>query len=114
MRWPVLIVDDDPDNLKILGLIARTVGVRVRLAGSPAEALALLSAGRYRKMITDFVMPDMDGFTLARYARELDPALEVVMMTGSCRDDLHELAAAAGINTVVTKPLSSEIFLALL
>jgi CheY-like chemotaxis protein len=110
----VLVVDDDRETLNLLGVIARTVGASVCLAGSGEEALAMLQSGRYRKLITDYVMPGMDGFTLAWLAKEQFPELEVVMMTGSLTDNLHQCAAAVGISRIVTKPLNSAIFLELL
>lgn len=110
----VLIVDDDRETLKLLELFARTVGAQIAVAASAEEALARLHDGRYRKLITDYVMPGMDGLSLARRVREQFPAIEVVMMTGSIRDDLHLLAAEAGIDRIVAKPLSSTIFLELL
>jgi CheY-like chemotaxis protein len=110
----VLVVDDDREILNMLGLIARTAGAHICLAGSGEEALAMLQSGHYRKLITDYVMPGMDGFTLAWLAKSRFPELEVVMMTGSLTDDLRQCAAAVGISRIVTKPLNSAIFLELL
>ena len=110
----VLIVDDDPELLNLLGLIASTTGIRVDLAGSGEEALVQLESGHYRKLITDLDMPGIDGFTLARLARVKQPGLEVVLMTGSIMPDLHERAAQAGISRVVAKPVGSDLFIELL
>jgi len=110
----VLIVDDDPELLNLLGLIARTTGVRAGLAGSGEEALVQLESGHYRKLITDLDMPGIDGFTLARLARVQQPGLEVVLLTGSIMPDLQERAAQAGISRVVAKPVGSDLFIELL
>ncbi len=80
----VLVVDDNATNRKILEHQLSAWGMRVRVTTCAAEALALLLAGhKYDLAVLDGVMPDMDGFTLARAIREnySRAVLPLVMLT---------------------------------
>ena len=80
----VLVVDDNATNRKILDHQLAAWGMRVEAAACAAEALALLLAGhKYDLALLDGVMPDMDGFTLARAIREhySREALPLIMLT---------------------------------
>jgi DNA-binding NtrC family response regulator len=77
----VLIVDDEPDMVDNCARILRRAGHRCLTATDPHRALALAEAERPDLLLTDLKMPDMDGMELLRRARELDPALPVVVIT---------------------------------
>lgn len=114
MNRCILIVDDDEDTLRLLQMLARTVGIDVCTARSGIEALLLLQTGSYCTLITDFIMPGMDGVALAQQARKQQPELNIVLMTGTIIPDLEELVVSHGISRVLYKPFSSEVFLELL
>src|SRR5262249_14120097 len=65
----VLLVDDDPDVLAVLTSWLRGAGLSVATAGSGAEALAQLAAGRPELIIADVKMPGMNGYELCRAVR---------------------------------------------
>jgi signal transduction histidine kinase/DNA-binding response OmpR family regulator len=66
----VLVVDDNTASRRALGRAAASAGLQVRDTGSPQQALAWLGAGeRFDAIALDYVMPDMDGVTLARHIR---------------------------------------------
>jgi len=109
----VLVVDDDFDFLKLLELVAGTVGVDIDSANTGEAALVMLNSRKYRKLVTDLMMPGMDGFSLARAAKNRFPDLEVVLMTGTIMSDLHEQAADAGISKVIAKPLGIDLLIEL-
>jgi DNA-binding NtrC family response regulator len=77
----VLIVDDEPDMVDNCVRILRRAGYRCLSATDPHRALALLEAERPDLLLTDLKMPEIDGLTLLRRVRELDPALPVVVIT---------------------------------
>jgi CheY-like chemotaxis protein len=83
----VLIVDDNPTNLRVLGLQMGKWGMATRDTGSPNEALRWLDgkdgqAGeRFDLAILDMHMPEMDGLELARRIRERQPALPLVLFS---------------------------------
>jgi DNA-binding NtrC family response regulator len=77
----ILVVDDEPDMVDNCVRILRRAGHRCLTATDPHRALALLESERPDLLLTDLKMPEIDGLTLLRRARELDPALPVVVIT---------------------------------
>jgi DNA-binding NtrC family response regulator len=77
----ILVVDDEPDMVDNCVRILRRAGHRCLSATDPHRALALLESERPDLLLTDLKMPEIDGLTLLRRARELDPALPVVVIT---------------------------------
>ena len=77
----MLIVDDEPDMVDSCARILRRAGYRCLTAGDPQRAAGLLESERPDLLLTDLKMPGMDGMALLRRAKELDPALPVVVIT---------------------------------
>lgn len=84
----VLLVDDDTANLEVLGDVLRSEGYAVVCARNGAEALACLNSARPDVVMLDYVMPTMDGATLARRLRENEQtrAIAIVMTSGLPED----------------------------
>jgi CheY-like chemotaxis protein len=101
----VLVVDDQPDYSRLVARWLHKLGgaVRVEMAASAAEALALMESVMPDLVITDLAMPDMDGFELTRKVKEKAPAPVVVVMTNVQPPRFHELAGAAGADYCVEK-----------
>ncbi len=70
----VLVVDDDADGRALVSRILQERGARTCLAGSAAEALAVLGRERIHLMLSDIGMPDRDGYELIHDVRALDSA----------------------------------------
>jgi len=82
----VLIVDDDP---QILRLVERMLGgrrVKVLLAPGPANALQICEQETVHLLISDVVMPEMDGNRLAERVLKLHPEASVLLMSGYSRE----------------------------
>ena len=77
----ILIVDDEPDMVDNCARILRRAGHRCLTATDPHRALALLESEHPDLLLTDLKMPEIDGLALLHRARELDPALPVVVIT---------------------------------
>jgi PAS domain S-box-containing protein len=86
----VLVVEDDPDLRAYLVEVLRGLGYRVLVAPHSQAALSILqdTARRIDLLLTDIVMPGMDGRELATHARKLRPNLRVLHMTGYSRNAL--------------------------
>ena len=63
---PILVVDDNPANLRLLRLLLAAESYEVRTAGDAGEAMGVLKQFRPRLILLDLQMPGMDGFELAR------------------------------------------------
>ena len=83
-RATVLVVDDEPHVRTVTARLLRNLGYAVLEAGDPVEALALAGASRppLDLLLTDVVMPVMNGRCLARELQALQPGLPVIYMSG--------------------------------
>src|SRR5690349_1705856 len=77
----ILLVDDDPDILKLLSMRLATAGHSVKEAESGERALGLLAASRPDLVITDLKMDGIDGLTLFDEIRKQAPTLPVIILT---------------------------------
>lgn len=103
-----LAIEDEAYNRLILGHLLGQLGYEVDWAVDGASALELAKANAYDLILTDFVLPDTDGATLARTILAMlpDPKPPVVAVTAySTREKVAE-ARAAGITGFVAKPIS--------
>lgn len=78
----ILVVDDQPANIKLVQLILREAGHTVHAANNGAGALAQLETEPCDLLITDMQMPIMDGIELMTRCRELHPNLPMVAVSG--------------------------------
>ena len=101
----LLIVDDDPVIRMILHRHFSARGFAISLAADGDEALRLLSLHRHDLVISDLIMPGMDGIDLLRAIHRDYPLLRVVVMTGAVTLDNMLNILKEGAFTFVTKPL---------
>ena len=99
----VLVVDDDPQVRKAISRALRQNGYVVLEACDAQTALEVLGAGEVDLLLTDVVMPGMDGRELAVAAREVCPRLGVILATGYSDDDLVRRAVRGGLE-LLEKP----------
>jgi two-component system cell cycle response regulator CpdR len=78
----ILLAEDDISMREYLQRALSRVGYEVDAVGCGTEALPLLEAGRYDLLLTDIVMPEMDGIELAQKASAGDPDIRVMFITG--------------------------------
>jgi PAS domain S-box-containing protein len=101
----VLVVDDDMGICCSLREILESDGCRVEVAGDGVAALAALARLPFDVVLTDVVMPNMDGFDLYTAIQERRPNLPVLMMTAFHYDKDHIIKRSrlAGLKTVIFK-----------
>jgi two-component system, cell cycle sensor histidine kinase and response regulator CckA len=83
----ILLVDDERDILEMATIVLRDAGYTVQPASNGDIALVLIEQGlAFRLLVTDVVMPgELDGYALARRAREHEPGLRIIYTTGFSR-----------------------------
>ncbi|MGV1097897.1 sigma-54-dependent transcriptional regulator [Thiovibrio sp. JS02] len=105
----VLIVDDDTDmTLMLKRVVERKCGCEVRLADSGEAALEHLRGWRPDVVLTDIKMPGLDGISLLRRAKELDPTISVILMTGYATLELAMEGLKEGAYDFFEKPFDNE------
>jgi two-component system response regulator HydG len=101
----VLVVDDDSANLDSVCRIFQKEGVATLPAGGGAEALELLRRPEVGVLVTDLMMPGVDGQALLKAARAMRPDVEVVLMTAYATVETAVNAMRDGAYDFITKPL---------
>jgi two-component system response regulator GlrR len=108
----VLIVDDDPDILKLLEIRLSAAGYRVAAADSGEKALAQLAATRPQAVITDLRMSGMDGMALFEEVHKANPVLPVIVLTAHGTIPDAVAATQRGVFSYLTKPFEAKTLLA--
>ncbi len=101
----VLVVDDDRANLDSVCKIFQREGVPTLAAGGGQEALEHLRRPEVGVMVTDLMMPGVDGQALLKAARAMRPDVEVVLMTAYATVETAVSAMHDGAYDFITKPL---------
>jgi two-component system, cell cycle sensor histidine kinase and response regulator CckA len=106
----VLIVDDEETPRTVTCRMVRALGYQARSARDGREALRYLQQhpGEVRLVLTDVVMPYMDGGELAERARDLHPRLPVVLMSAHPTGEIADLIAAYPELPFIAKPFTTE------
>jgi two-component system sensor histidine kinase EvgS len=101
----VLVVDDVRSNRKILSLLLSKRGISNDQAENGVEALAMTEKFNYDIIITDQIMPVMNGIVLASELRKRKYPNIIVGVTGNALDEDVVDFVEAGVDVVLTKPL---------
>ena len=106
----VLVVEDEIDSREALKLLLETEGHEVALSASGAAALEEIARFRPDIALVDIGLPGMDGYEIARRARELEAGkhLKLIAITGYGGDTHRRRAKSAGFDMHVVKPISYE------
>ncbi len=110
----VLVVDDNPVNLRVCRLILERYGHAVETETSPVAALARMATQAPDVLITDLMMPILDGIELTRQIRVLPTGrdLPIIMLTARGEESDQDRAMEAGATNFLTKPVSSGVLTA--
>lgn len=106
-RGPILVVEDNPINQKVVTAVLRKRGYDVHVASDGQQALDLLSQQRFPLILMDVQMPVLDGLETTRRIRA-NPALRdtpIVAMTAHAMNGDRERCLDAGMNAYLAKPV---------
>jgi len=107
----ILSVDDNETNLKVVEALCRGMSIPVTSYTDPKSALEEFFAGEYDMVITDYMMPELDGIELTSAIRQSDTITPVIMVTAVGDDPkLHLRALELGATDFLTKPINPGIF----
>jgi len=102
----ILLVDDDPDVRSVLCEILKLEGYDVVSASDGRQGLRMLQENPVSLVITDVLMPELDGLEVIRTIRKVNPMVPIIAMSGGGKRDLDFLIEAKefGATKVVNKP----------
>jgi CheY-like chemotaxis protein len=106
----ILVVDDNPQNLKLARVLLATEGYDVRTAVDAENALQVLESFTPRMILMDLQLPGMDGLELTRRLKA-DPArrnIVVVALTAYAMKGDEQKALEAGCDGYVAKPIDTD------
>jgi CheY-like chemotaxis protein len=113
-KGPILVVEDIPDTLELVNVTLTFKGYQVITARNGKEALDAIQKGHPALIVTDILMPQMDGFSLVHRLR-IDPdtrGIPVIFLSATyVAPEDKEFAAAIGVTRFIEKPIVIEEFL---
>jgi CheY-like chemotaxis protein len=104
----VLLVEDDPDSLEVIGAILRDHGARVAVASRAGEALDILGREPVDLLVSDIGLPGADGYELLRRARLSYERIPALALTAYAKADDVQRAELAGFERHIAKPFDPE------
>jgi DNA-binding NtrC family response regulator len=110
----ILIIDDDRQMRRLLTRILNAAGHAVREAEDGRDGIDSFRRQRPALVISDIVMPDIEGIETIRTLREEAPAMPIIAISGGSGDSLY-LRAATGLGATASldKPFAAEVMTAL-
>ena len=111
----LLVVDDEPNLLRAVGMCLRVAGYDVRTVMDGAEALVALAEAPPDLIVTDVRMPNIDGHQLVRYIRESPRTRLIPIIFLTAKDTVEDRVAGfrAGVDYYLTKPFEPAELLAI-
>ncbi len=104
MGMDILVVDDEEEFADAFAERLRLRGFRSYVANNGETALRLLEQGVAKVMVLDLKMPGMDGFEVLRRSKEIDPSLQVIVLSGHGSDEDEVFARNLGAFQYLRKP----------
>jgi two-component system OmpR family response regulator len=104
----VLLVEDDDDNRELMSEVLESAGYEVLAASSGADGLRALAERSVDVVVTDVGMPGMGGLEMARAAKEIAPAVPVVVVTGYAEREDITSARGREVDALLVKPIDPD------
>jgi two-component system, sensor histidine kinase and response regulator len=114
LRGRLLVVDDESLQLQALCETLSCEGYTTEGFASPQAAITALEPGRYDLLLTDLMMPEMDGIELILAMRRIDPDLGAIVMTGNGAIDTAVQAMQVGALDYILKPFRLNVILSII
>ena len=109
----ILIVEDNPINQKVAGLLLRGAGFEVDLVADGQQALEAQCSHPYDLILMDLQMPNVDGFEATRQIRRSQLKQPVIVaLSADVLDDVRERCLKVGMDDYLSKPITRDQLLA--
>ena len=108
----VLLVEDDPALRRYLEVVLQRAGYIVMSAGDGLEAMKVLLTLQVDVIVTDALMPNLDGYELCRFVRNSDHLAHLPIILLSALDPKNSTDESEQVNAFLSKPVSPEDLLA--
>ena len=100
----VLVVDDEQVVLELVSQMLSVMGIEAATANNGAQALRLFAATKFDLILTDYVMPDMNGCALAASIKKCSAYTPIILMTGYGETSMQKEIGMESIDCLITKP----------
>jgi len=104
----ILVIDDEKPTLSMFGLFLGAYGYEVFTAENGPEGIELFKKERPPIVLTDIKMPGMDGLTVLKEIKKIDPKTEVIVITGHGDMELAKQALDSDAAGFINKPIKKE------
>ncbi len=104
----ILVVDDDAPLLNAVEIVLSKRGHSVIKVSSARNALRLFASLKVDIVVTDVLMPDMDGLSFVKEIRRHSPLIPILMLSADSGRDTVKKAAQLGANGYLMKPFDSD------
>jgi DNA-binding NtrC family response regulator len=109
MAEKILIVDDEPDMLRLLSMILRDkTSYEITTTNNPVEAIELAKKGGFDLVLSDLKMPGMDGIEIIEAVKKVDEDIPVIIITAFASVESASEAIQKGGFDFITKPFRKE------
>ena len=113
MNDSILVIEDNPDNRKLVTWILEDEGYAVTCSETAEAGIEELKRGNYQAILMDISLPGMDGTEATRLIREMDDykTLPIIALTAHAIKGETDKILASGVNKLITKPVNEELLL---
>ncbi len=108
MPEKLLVVDDEPDIVKVLTKVLEVSGYEVHSAGSGVEALRAVKEVNPELVLLDYMMPDLTGLDVLRGIKNYSSDIYVVMVTGRGSEEVAATVMKSGASDYIIKPFEKD------
>jgi DNA-binding NtrC family response regulator len=108
MDATILIVDDDAMVRNVIEQLLQRKGYKIKGVSSGREAIEYLKANRVDLVVSDIIMPEMNGYELLQVIKKSFPQIGIIMMTGYGDANSVKEALTLGADEYITKPFKGQ------
>ncbi len=105
-RIRILVVDGEPKICHLIEELLKLEGYRVDVSFSGMEALQMIKENKYQMLLTDLKMPGIGGLELIQKAKELNPEIRTIMMTGYATAETAVQSLRHGVDDYIKEPVN--------